>query len=271
MSKTQHKFPNNWSQISSKYAVDHINYLLEHYKDYRIQRKEKFIVISDKYFLFELIKDDKSFCIGDAFNCELRYFYRAQPGDMAYYPLKQLFEKCEQEIKIKGQLFPDDWSNLTDAKVQKNLSYIIRNFDKYSVKKIQGDKYLIGDNITIDIEWKDLGYKQTARYYIINNKRISLQNEKAGKLYKKCKKEPRKTFEEWWKEARGSIALGVGCASVVLIGFIVSYYQSRQERLEKEIDEQVEEYAKTLPNYKEYEQVKSLLQYYRDSLECAKK
>ena len=36
--KTQHEFPEDWRKISNEEAISHIKYLLEHYKEYNIEK-----------------------------------------------------------------------------------------------------------------------------------------------------------------------------------------------------------------------------------------
>ena len=49
--KQEHQFPENWKNISSKEAIKHIKYLLEHYQEYDMRKfGDNGIVINEIYF-----------------------------------------------------------------------------------------------------------------------------------------------------------------------------------------------------------------------------
>lgn len=107
MADIQNLFPENWSKLSSKEAVDNINYFLNHNKAAvkRLQDDGSIVMTYDTIDNIRFGKDEKGyFFIGDAFNWYDTY-YRAYPDYAAYYPLKQLFDKCKEEVETKEYLF----------------------------------------------------------------------------------------------------------------------------------------------------------------------
>lgn len=164
--------------------------------------------------------------------------------------------------------FPDDWSNLTDAEVQKNLSYILRHFKQYSVVKKEMDKYLIGDNVIIDIEWKQFFNKFVMDNYIVNNRRIPLENKKATRLYNKCCdiSDISRDFKSF------AVFFGVMLA-IGILTFKITFNKHKQEKkaekTKKQIEAAIKQYEENLPNYQEYLETKQKIINFRDSLERA--
>lgn len=77
------------------------------------------------------------------------------------------------------------------------------------------------------------------------------------------------------KQDKTERIIKVACICVTIIAVVIGAYEikkeakiNEQERAKQiKIENEVKRYEKTLPNYKEYEQVKVQIQNYRDSLE----
>ena len=107
MSKTQtskHEIPKDWSNITDKEAIERINYLLKHYKEYDIKKQGNTITIEgvgiaqvDKLFL------GKCFAIG----YPIMIYWSNSPVyqliEWLYNLCKTEAEKREQQAKIKAE------------------------------------------------------------------------------------------------------------------------------------------------------------------------
>ena len=107
MSETQtskHEFPQDWSNITDKEAIERINHLLKHYKEYDIKKQGDSITIDgvliaqvDRRFL------GKCFAIG----YPMRIYWQDSPVyqllEWLYNLCKTEAEKREQQAKIKAE------------------------------------------------------------------------------------------------------------------------------------------------------------------------
>ena len=99
--KTQHEFPENWKNISEEEAIEHIKYLLEHYKEYDIRKfGDDGIVINEiKIYPYN---------INLRHNCTFKYMHinlqnRYSDTDEIYKLIQQLIKVCKVEIKKREQ------------------------------------------------------------------------------------------------------------------------------------------------------------------------
>jgi len=67
--------------------------------------------------------------------------------------------------------FPNDWSNLTDAKLQQNLKYLQKYYKRYNVTSSDRKSVDIGN---VNIHWE---IRNSVMYYIVNNKAYPYKTE----------------------------------------------------------------------------------------------
>ena len=116
MSKKEHVFPKDWRKISEDEAIEHIQYLLEHYKEYQIKRyNKKHVMIGDVYFVkYNVpVSDCNKFC----YMVNMQAVYHT--GQKAYQLLDQLMDGCKAESE-KEKIEIPKWENKLTRKKEIN-------------------------------------------------------------------------------------------------------------------------------------------------------
>lgn len=117
MSTKEHVFPKDWREISEDEIVEHIQYLLEHYKEYQIKRyNKKHVMIGDVYFVkcSVPVSDCNKFCymINMQALCHMNH--------KAYQLLEQLMDICKAEVEKQEKIEIPKWGNKLTRKKEIN-------------------------------------------------------------------------------------------------------------------------------------------------------
>ena len=101
LKKIQHEFPKNWKDISQEKAIEHIKYLLEHYKEYDMRKfGDNGVVINEiKFFPSNVnLRHGVTF---KYMNVNLQKTYSDM--DDIYKLIQQLINVCKVEIEKREQ------------------------------------------------------------------------------------------------------------------------------------------------------------------------
>ena len=197
--------------------------------------------------------------------------------------------------------FPKEWYDISTEEAKKHIEYLLEHYQEYDDIEVWGrDKNCITIN---RITFIPLCPRERYRFYMVNMEKAFYPHEhrdiidlidklvtvckqevnkrQEEKVNKRQEQEPGKQKEE--KKAKrkkeedkeqkiiniiGTIVLVAGFCAIM--GYMTwdIYKQDKKERIKQnKIENEIKKYEKTLPNYKEYEQVKVQIQNYRDSLE----
>ena len=181
---------------------------------------------------------------------------------------------------------PLSWRGLSDKEILENIEYLLKHYKEYRITVLPNGDILVGTTFIGPLKTKALG----APAYYINCAIIT--GKELGDCIKKlidvCKKEfamrkeaterteqrienqkPTKIAQHKnkpkmdWFHATVYSAYGIFIAGTI-IHLVVENHKA------KKVNKQVEQYEQSLPNYDEYEQTKSQIINYRDSLKKSK-
>lgn len=179
--------------------------------------------------------------------------------------------------------FPDNWSDLSDEQVLSNIQYLQHFCQDYEIKRIDKNSISIENVLLTKAKF---GKKDT---FCVNSKFYQCDIYPYGKMYdylndlfdtceqemetrdmlKKLekKKDKKRNRRLWWNNNGTQI---IFCALTVIVWSCVGFVCIKKDKKQQEIDKKVEQYEKTLPNYKEYQEYQQQIANYRDSLTNAK-
>lgn len=174
--KTQHEFPEDWRKISNEEAISHIKYLLEHYKEYNIEKYGSRLTINGIIIAPMNIYDYKMFLVAK----------KVYGSTEDIYPMiQQLIDVCNVEInKRKAE-------KAIKANKKKRIIFTVIS-SAFIIAAIAGTVYMIHDIFKIidkerarqnKIEKEVKKYEKTLPYYNeylqtkqqIQNRRDSLE------------------------------------------------------------------------------------------------
>ena len=182
---------------------------------------------------------------------------------------------------------PLSWRKFNDKEILENIEYLLKNYKEYRITVLPNGDILVGTTFIGPLKIKALG----APAYYINCAIVQGKGELGDcikKLIDVCKKEfdmrkeamtrteqrienqeltkiaPQKNKPKMdWSDVVVYSAYGVFFAGII-IHLVIENHKA------KKVNKQVEQYEQSLPNYDEYEQTKSQIINYRDSLKKSK-
>lgn len=93
-------FPTDWSNLDDKQVSDNINYLIDHYKEYEINRIDKNTISIEGVRLTKgKFQGTDTFCVKGKFYQDDQHSYYTM-----YDKINQLFDICDKEIAIRNVL-----------------------------------------------------------------------------------------------------------------------------------------------------------------------
>jgi len=95
--KTQHEFPENWKNISEEEAIEHIKYLLEHYKEYDIRKFGDDGIVINEIKIYPYNINLRHNCTFKFMHINLQKLYN--DTDEIYKLIQQLISVCKVEIE----------------------------------------------------------------------------------------------------------------------------------------------------------------------------
>jgi len=167
MKKTtaKHIFPSDWSKISNEEAATHIKYLLEHYKEYKVESygKDNENIEIDGIKFWPMFFNDRFGVKWFFVNMQKSY---SEFDEKIYNLIQQLMDVCYEEAKIQAQ------NKKIKAKRQKIMitsvigSFVVIVFSGmvYMVRDIQKTVKEYRDKQT-KIEKAVKQYERTLPYY----------------------------------------------------------------------------------------------------------
>lgn len=99
--KTQHEFPENWKNISEEEAIEHIKYLLEHYKEYDIRKFGDDGIVINEIKIYPYNINLRHNCTFKFMHINLQKLYN--DTDEIYKLIQQLIKVCKVEIEKREQ------------------------------------------------------------------------------------------------------------------------------------------------------------------------
>lgn len=99
--KTQHEFPENWKNISEEEAIEHIKYLLEHYKEYDIRKFGDDGIVINEIKIYPYNINLRHNCTFKFMHINLQKLYN--DTDEIYKLIQQLISVCKVEIEKREQ------------------------------------------------------------------------------------------------------------------------------------------------------------------------
>ena len=103
----KHEFPKDWVSVSDEQAKKHLQYLLEHYKNYEIFAfGDDYIEIAGVSFIRHLngTKYGRFLCPFPCYYVNHQKMYSYENRDL-YLLCKKIFDACEQKLKQRKQEF----------------------------------------------------------------------------------------------------------------------------------------------------------------------
>ena len=184
--------------------------------------------------------------------------------------------------------FPKDWSNITDKEAIERINHLLKHYKEYDIKK-QGDSITIDGVLIAQVDKRFLGkcfaigypmgiYWQDSPVYQLIEWLYNLCKTEAEKREQQAKTEAEKREQQAKIKAEKQrkiekIVTIAGISAIIILVVAGAYEIAKQVKMNKQeqakqikIENEVKRYEQTLPNYKEYEQVKVKSQNYRDSL-----
>lgn len=181
--KTQHEFPKDWRKISNEEAISHIKYLLEHYKEYNIEKYGNTLTINGIIIASMNIYDCKMFLVAQK--------VYGEHLDLDIYPLiQQLFDVCAKEVKKREQKA----EKAIKANKKKRIIFTVIS-SAFIIAAIAGTVYMINDIFKIidkerakqnKIENEIKKYEKTLPYYneyLQTKQQIQNRRDSLGKVY----------------------------------------------------------------------------------------
>ena len=174
--------------------------------------------------------------------------------------------------------FPKNWLSVPDEQAKKHLQYLLEHYKNYEISAF-GDDYIEIAGIGFS---RHLGGTKYGRFlypfpcYYVNHQKM--YNDENREMYLLCKKifdaceqelKTRKSqvkIKEEKRKLHEAISLGLITGGFAVMMVVALIGNMKSVKRNNKINEQVQKYEQSLPNYKEYEQVKLQIQNYRDSL-----
>ena len=94
--KEKHVFPENWQNISDDEVIEHLQYLVEHYKEYKISVYREYVKIGDVLFHNFYSCEPKNLVKYYDINFQKTY---TDPNSKAFILCKELEEICTDEFQ----------------------------------------------------------------------------------------------------------------------------------------------------------------------------
>lgn len=199
--------------------------------------------------------------------------------------LKQNKKGLKMSEEKRG--LPLSWRKFNDKEILENIEYLLKHYKEYRITVLPNDDILVGTTFIGPLKTKALG----APTYYINCAIVQGKGELGDcikKLIDVCKKEfdmrkeamtrteqrienqeltkiaPQKNKPKMdWSDVVVYSAYGVFFAGII-IHLVIENHKANK------VNTKIEQYEQSLPNYDEYEQTKSQIINYRDSLEKSK-
>ena len=148
--KQEHQFPENWKNISQEEAIEHIKYLLEHYKEYDICKFGDDGIIINEIKIYPYNINLRHNCTFKYMNINLQKLYN--DTDEIYKLIQQLIDVCKVEIEKREQEKAKNAEN--NAKKQKRKKIILTAVScAFVIVAFAGSVYMVKDIFkTIDKE-----------------------------------------------------------------------------------------------------------------------
>ena len=179
--------------------------------------------------------------------------------------------------------FPEDWRKISNEEAISHIKYLLEHYEEYDIEKYgNGNTLTINGIIIAPMNIYDCKMFLVAQKVYGEHLDLDIY-PLIQQLFDVCAKEVKKREQQSEKQAaikaknayrKGTIINVIGCCFTVIVLVAGTYAivklvnMGKQERAKQiKIENEVKRYEKTLPNYKEYEQVKVQIQNYRDSLE----
>ena len=173
--------------------------------------------------------------------------------------------------------FPEDWRKISNEEAISHIKYLLEHYEEYNIEKY-GNTLTINGIIIAPMNIYDCKMFLVAQKVYGEHLDLDIY-PLIQQLFDVCAKEVKKREQKAETKAKnayrkGTIINVIGCCFTVIVLVAGTYAivklvnMGKQERAKQiKIENEVKRYEKTLPNYKEYEQVKVQIQNYRDSLE----
>ena len=175
--------------------------------------------------------------------------------------------------------FPEDWRKISNEEAISHIKYLLEHYEEYDIEKYgNGNTLTINGIIIAPMNIYDCKMFIVAQKVYGGHLDLDIY-PLIQQLFDVCAKEVKKREQKAETKAKnayrkGTIINVIGCCFTVIVlvagtyAFVKLVNMGKQERAKQiKIENEVKRYEKTLPNYKEYEQVKVQIQNYRDSLE----
>ena len=148
--KTQHEFPENWKNISEEEAIEHIKYLLEHYKEYDIRKFGDDGIVINEIKIYPYNINLRHNCTFKFMHINLQKLYN--DTDEIYKLIQQLIKVCKVEIEKREQ--EKAITAAKNAKKQKRKKIILTAVScAFVIVALAGSVYMVKDIFkTIDKE-----------------------------------------------------------------------------------------------------------------------
>ena len=177
--------------------------------------------------------------------------------------------------------FPEDWRKISNEEAISHIKYLLEHYEEYDIEKYgNGNALTINGIIIAPMNINIYDCKMFLVAQKVYGEHLDLDiYPLIQQLFDVCAKEVKKREQKAETKAKnayrkGTIINVIGCCFTVIVLVAGTYAivklvnMGKQERAKQiKIENEVKRYEKTLPNYKEYEQVKVQIQNYRDSLE----
>lgn len=176
--------------------------------------------------------------------------------------------------------FPKNWSKISEEEAIKHIKYLLAHYKEYDIKKVGDDSIRINDIYIMPLDIPRDYF--TFKYFIINMERTYSSFDEIyylieqlmyvcnieieiRKLLQQEQEEQQKQYKK--QKLLRSMDILFFCIMLVLLFIRVSFKSHNGFNKQKKIDNQVQEYKKTLSNCQDYKITKSLLKNYRDNLQ----
>ena len=184
--------------------------------------------------------------------------------------------------------FPKDWLKITDKEAIKRLNYLLKHYKEYDIEK-QGNSIIIdGMSISprvmptlgtcfaigypVGVYWPSSPAYQLIEWLYNLCKTEAEKREQQAKTEAEKREQQAKIKAEKQRKIEKIVTIA-GISAIIILVVAGAYEIAKQVKMNKQeqakqikIENEVKRYEQTLPNYKEYEQVKVKSQNYRDSL-----
>lgn len=170
---------------------------------------------------------------------------------------------------VKKRVFPDDWSDLTDAQVIENVKYLEKNYSKYKVDIPKRGVIVIG-NVKAERKIKLDTNSKVCLVCTINNKEIYA--EKVPGVYSsivlleaKCQNQLKsfdKKLASWLKDNKtylinGGVSVAIIATFIAMLNYFIKNYNMTVT---------IETHEKTAPIFHRYNPTLDTLIYNQDTV-----